>query len=443
MYIEDEYQEYIKHHFLESKTSALKIFHEIQNSELNAGGHDYTHTLHIPKIFTAEDQDIFRSIVDRTYTIFTKVINAYHKDENVRSLFPFSKELEEYIVLKPRYCIPIPICRIDIFYDEETKDFHFCEFNTDGTSAMNENRHLDQLLQLNNVYVKDEHQYEHMELVESWVEAFLKLAEQDPKVPEHPMIAIVDFLENSYINELYVFQSEFKKRGCQCEVLDIHDMAFDGEHLYSIYTDRKIDMVYRRVVTGDIAERVGGVDFLEAVKADAVSLVGAFQTQIIHHKEISKVLVNPIMKQYFTDKENEFLEQHLPATYDLTKDLSIDISKKEDWIIKPKDSYGAQGVWAGIDLDEKQWQRVVEKCMDTDYIIQKYIRPYQTKNIDLVNHDEFIDYTNMTGLYVYNGKFAGVYSRCSDAGIISTQYNEKSIATLFLKDESAMKQDLK
>ena len=44
-----------------------------------------------------------------------------------------------------------------------------------------------------------------------------------------------------------------------------------------------------------------------------------------------------------------------------------------------------------------------------------------------------MEYSNMTGLYVYNGEFAGVYSRLSDGGIISTQYNEKTISTLFLR----------
>ena len=41
-----------------------------------------------------------------------------------------------------KYDCNIPIARIDIFYDEETGGFKFCEFNTDGTSAMNEDREL-------------------------------------------------------------------------------------------------------------------------------------------------------------------------------------------------------------------------------------------------------------------------------------------------------------
>ena len=430
MAIDQQYKEYIEKHFLESKKSAFQIENAILESELNAGGQNYTHTLHIPKIFTQEDKQRFQDIVDRTYRIFEKVIQAYKKDEKIRSLFPFSKQLENFILLPNRYDVSIPICRIDIFYDEKTKDFRFCEFNTDGTSAMHENAKLAALLSLNNVYQQDSHTYEQMELEDHWVDAFLSLA--DENVPDHPMVAIVDFLENAYLNELYVFQQIFKRHGCQCEVLDIRDLAFDGKHLRSIYTNRKIDMVYRRAVTSDIADRCAGLDFLEAVKQQAITLIGGFQTQIIHNKQINQVLRHPWMQAYLTDEENAFMDAHLPKTYDLNQKLPIDIQNKDQWIIKPKDSYGAQGVWAGVDLSQAQWLEQVQRCMNRNYLVQEYIQPYRSPNIDLVRDDVFKFFTNMTGLYVYNGQFAGVYSRCSDGGVISTQYNERSIPTLFV-----------
>lgn len=53
MKIEDEYRTYIEQHMVESKMSALEINNAIIDSELNAGGNNYTHTLHIPKFFYA------------------------------------------------------------------------------------------------------------------------------------------------------------------------------------------------------------------------------------------------------------------------------------------------------------------------------------------------------------------------------------------------------
>lgn len=429
---------YIDEHHIESKESALKTTMSIQASELNAGGPNYTRTLHIPKFYTQKDKKIFTSIVDTMYQIFSKVIKAYRNDEEIRKLFGFSKELEELILLKPRYDSLIPICRVDIFYDEKTKKFGFCEFNTDGTSAMNENKRLNDFLSLNNAFMALDTDFEIMELVNTWVDAFLKICQTDPKLGNMPNIAIVDFLDKAYLNELYVFERVFKEKGYQCEVVDIRSLEYRDHKLWSTKSGMQVDVIYRRAVTKDVMDNLELVkDFIDAIKADDVTIIGAFQTQLIHHKCINQVLLHPLMQKYLTQEEVAYIEKHLPKTYDLTKDVADMIKEDKDrWIIKPKDSYAAKGVWAGVDLNTEEWKNEVNHCTDKDYIAQEYITPYKTENIDLVNYDDYQMYSNLTGLYVYDGQFAGVYSRLSDSGIISTQYNEKTVPTLFIKEES-------
>ena len=79
----------------------------------------------------------------------------------------------------------------------------------------------------------------------------------------------------------------------------------------------------------------------------------------------------------------------------------------------------------------------MEEYWGKDYIYQEYCTPYRTDNIYFVDPNaQFKPYSNMSGLFVYNGQFAGVYSRLSDGGIISSQYNEKAVATLVLEEES-------
>lgn len=429
---------YIDEHHIESKESALKTTMSIQASELNAGGPNYTRTLHIPKFYTQKDKKIFTSIVDTMYQIFSKVIKAYRNDEEIRKIFGFSKELEELILLKPRYDSLIPICRVDIFYDEKTKEFGFCEFNTDGTSAMNENKRLNDFLSLNNAFMALDTDFEIMELVNTWVDAFLKICQTDPKLGNMPNIAIVDFLDKAYLNELYVFERVFKEKGYQCEVVDIRSLEYRDHKLWSTKSGMQVDVIYRRAVTKDVMDNLELVkDFIDAIKADDVSIIGSFQTQLIHHKCINQVLLHPLMQKYLTQEEVAYIEKHLPKTYDLTKDVADMIKEdKNRWIIKPKDSYAAKGVWAGVDLNTEEWKNEVNHCTDKDYIAQEYITPYKTENIDLVNYDDYQMYSNLTGLYVYDGQFAGVYSRLSDSGIISTQYNEKTVPTLFIKEES-------
>lgn len=435
--IQQYFKDYVKAHPVKAKEAALKTSLQIQNSDLNLGGQYYTRTLLIPKFYTQQDKVNFDNIVDTTTGIFEKVRDAYYTDPEIRALFPFGKDLEELILHKPLYDTLIPIARIDIFYNEDTKEFAFCEFNGDGTSAMNENRRLYEFLPYNTPYTQLPVQAESMELMESWADAFMQDYAASKFRDETPVIAITDFLEKAYITELKAFEKVFADRGIQAEVVDIRNLDYKDGHLVNKETGQVYNAVYRRAVTSDVMDKQNEIQpFLQAYKDDAMVTIGGFVSQLIHHKDIFPILHNPKMQKYLSPEEIAFVKAHVPATMDLTPESAkLALENKDAWIIKPKDSYAAKGVFAGVDLTHKEWEMAVHDYMDHDYILQSYITPYKTENIDLINYDAFMPYSNLTGLYAYNGKFAGVYSRMADGGIISTQYNEKTVPTLFLKDE--------
>ena len=85
-----------------------------------------------------------------------------------------------------------------------------------------------------------------MELVNTWVDVFLKICHTDPKLKEKPNIAIVDFLDKAYLNELYVFERVFKEKGYQCEVVDIRNLEYRDHKLWSTKSGMQLDVIYRR-----------------------------------------------------------------------------------------------------------------------------------------------------------------------------------------------------
>ena len=137
-----------------------------------------------------------------------------------------------------------------------------------------------------------------------------------------------------------------------------------------------------------------------------------------------------------TEEENRFVEEHIPYTEELTESVVAKLGildEKEKWLIKPKNSYGARGIYAGVRCSLSEWEKVVRENQDTNYIVQQFVMPYQTANIDFHKDEPVLrNYSNLTGLYVYNGKFAGVYSRQSENEIISSAYDENDIATVYL-----------
>ena len=434
--IYEEYTDYIENNFNECETAAHDIMNNLRHSSVAYHGR-CVYTLLIPKIFTAKDVDRFNYIVDTTYGIFKKVILEYLANPEYRKTFPFSGELEELILTERGYDFPLPIARFDIFYNEETGDFKFCEINTDGTSAMNEDYVLSGVYGKNPAHAcaVQKHNLKSWELFDSWVKRFFEIYSTYKNKVENPHVAIVDFLATGSITEFEEFQRRFEKAGHKCEVCDITSLIYDGKHLYSP-KGKVIDVIYRRAVTSDVIKRIDEVrPFINAVKDGNVCIIGAFCTQIIHNKWLFKALHEEATAALLTDEEREFVKKHVPYTNILsghTCDIKSIIDEKDKWLIKPLDSYASKGVYAGIDCSPEEWEEHIRHCEDNGYIYQEYCPPYRTKNISFADGtNEIRDYTNMSGLFVYGGKFSGVYSRLSTGGIISSQYNERAVPSYY------------
>ena len=129
------YREHINTHMEENRQEAFLMKEMVERSPLNHEG-VLDKTLQIPKVYDAETVARFREITEISIRIFEKVIAAYRRDPEYRKLFPFSGELEELILLPAPYEGELAIARLDLFYDQDSGEFRFCEINTDGTAAM-------------------------------------------------------------------------------------------------------------------------------------------------------------------------------------------------------------------------------------------------------------------------------------------------------------------
>ena len=432
--IREQYQKLIEKNFEKNRSAAFHTKDYLEHSSVAYHGR-CVRTLQIPKIFTMDTVRHYEEIVAVTYRIFQKIIREYLQNPEYRKLFPFSSELEELILTPRLYESLLPIARFDIFYNEKNGSFRFCEINTDGTSAMNEDYVLNQALDLNPAHqeMKKRYRFSQYELYDSWVRTFMNIyGTYEKKVPD-PHVAIVDFLEDASITEFEEFQRRFEKAGVSCEICEITRLTYRDGKLFSP-SGRPIDAVYRRAVTTDICQHMDAVrPFLDAVRNQDVCIIGAFCTQIVHNKWLFKIIREEPTLSLLEHFEQDFVLEHFPYT-ELLDDSCCSrreiLAEKNRWLIKPLDSYGSRGVYAGCDDTPEQWREHVDACWGHGYIVQEYCPPCRTENICFVEDAVFKDYTNMSGLFVYDGKFSGIYSRLSDGGIISSQYNEKAVASL-------------
>ena len=440
--IRDEYVRFIRENEDLCRASAAEMAEYLKDHGLVFRGR-VMKTLQIPSVFSEAETGDFRRIVKTTYGILEKVIARYLEDPSYRALFPFSKELEELICVPRGYASLLPIARFDIFYNEETGDFKYCEINTDGTSAMNEDRVINEALALNPAHreVAKSWDFTTFELFDSWVDRFLAIYETYDKKKDKPNIAIVDFLDGVSIEEFHEFARRFRARGYSCEVTEIRNLTYE-EGILRDERGRQIDLIYRRAVTTDVMEHYEEITpFLDAVRDRAVCLIGAFCTQVVHNKWLFTLLHKKETLDLLTEDERAFVKAHIPFTgllSESTCDLPAVLSDKDNWIIKPLDSYAASGVYAGCDFSPEEWKEKVLSFLDRDYICQEYVRPYQSLNVDLNEPGTSLrPYANLVGLFVYDGDFAGIYCRLSDRGIISTEYNAHMNASLVATKKAA------
>ena len=433
--INNEYIQYIKDHMSECEEGANKMKFNLEHSPL--WWNDMVDkTVMIPKIFDEEDMADFRRIGDMTYRIFGKVINEYRTHEDYRKLFPFSKELEELILLPKQYDGFLPIARFDLFYNEKTRDFKFCEINTDGTAAMLRNVEIEKAL-INNpahLHVIRKYKLEPFELFDSWVEEFMKLYKTYPKCKDNPNVAIVDLLDNATMGDFEEFARRFQAAGINCEICDIRELEYRDGKLYS-KAGNPIDAIYRRAVTADIMNVYDEVTpFIQAVKDDAVFFAGAFETQIIHSKWVFYVLHLPRTTQFLTEEEAAFVKAHVPETTEFAPEF-ITMEEVRDskykYMLKPMDAYASKGVYAsGREFNQEDWEELLPKLYGQGYIVQEYCEQYLTDNIDFAWGDgKWHKFINMPGLYMYNGNLYGFLMRmaCGE-NIIYAHDNERTAA---------------
>ncbi|RDU24738.1 glutathionylspermidine synthase family protein [Anaerosacchariphilus polymeriproducens] len=441
------YKEVIEKDFEENLKTAKESLYYLDKSTAKYKG-ETIYSLYMAKAFPDDVVDYLKEASEIMYGLLKKVMNEYIEKEDYRKLFGFQQELEELILDVPPYQNILPIARLDIFLNEKDLSFKFCEFNADGCSSMNEDRELNIALQKTAAYkeLSRDYEIESFELFETWVKEFMDIYKTYPDKVEQPNIGIVDFLEKGCsMEEFEEFKKSFQRAGHHAQICEIRDMKFDGEHLYAP-DGTVIHAIYRRAVTSDIMEHFEEVeDFMNAVKNHKVCLIGSFCTQIIHNK-ILFYLLHCQRTQDFLDKEEiQFINRHIPYTVSLTEQevfKNAVLDNKDKWIIKPEDSYGARGIFAGLHFSLEQWKKIVEENMDTCYILQEFVLPYQSFNIDFKKKEpKFRKYSNLTGMYVYNGKFAGIYSRQSEHEIISSQYDENDVASVKVSKKEVKSED--
>ena len=398
-----------------------------------------------PKIFDAATMALLRDAAETTYNIMDKVTRAYAADPALQAAFGFEPAFAQLCALPCGYDCQIPLARVDIFLNEETGAFKFCEFNTDGSAGMvtvdEVNRAVAQTPSWREF--ADAHPgFSTFSVCESWMDALLETYAEwlaaGGDGPETPTVAIVDYAESIDADDVQHFVELFAARGISARFADVRDLRLIGEGGEARLGDAEgaIDLVWRRAVTSELWEKPcdGREALIAAVERNLACVAGGFRTWPCATKTIFALLWSDEVQALLSPDEVAFVREHVPFTEVLgpQSDLAR-FAERERWIVKPAGGYNSVGVLAGLDATDDEWQRALEVTARDGGIIQEYAEQYRTPCLrgtlvegehrgavddNLADELGFAPASNMEGLFLFRGKFAGVYTRAGFANTI-------------------------
>ncbi|MBS5989267.1 glutathionylspermidine synthase family protein [Anaerococcus hydrogenalis] len=434
--IKIDYEKIINENYSEYK----KDYEKLLNNRKEYGAtykEEEIPTLYDAYFYSQEDYKLYDDMIDTFMSIVEKVTKEYVENESYRKLFALDDLTEKLILKDPGYNISTPIARFDVMYDGR-EDYKFCELNTDGSSAMLEDKSLADLMKETKAIEKLKEKYviDHTDLLQSLVDSIEVLYYKTKKTKEKINIAIVDIVEFDNI-EFKTIQKLFEKKGHRCKIANLKDLERKDGGLY--IDDMKIDLVYRRLVTSDLIENKDiGKNLIDSYLNDEVMTIGSFRSTLFYTKDIFRILRLKESQKILSEKENEFIKKHIPYTekFDYQKDKEKILEEKDKYILKPIQGYASHGIYVGKEHDKKEFEKILDQIKDKDYIYQEY---YTVKPIKFIKMEDdkakLEDFSFVTGLFAYNKKFISPYMRIGNAALISSARQYYVVSSLKIREK--------
>ncbi len=410
-----------------------------------------------PKILTSAGAAYLAEIAETMGSIMAKVTRAFQADAKVRAAFALPREVEELCVLPCGYAEEIPLARVDIFLDERTGAFQFCELNTDGSAGMTSAVEVTNAIRRSATYRAFAERHGSMrtfDVIGACADAILATYDEwegrgtSGHPAERPVIGVVDYGESISADEVAHFVEHFAERGIACRFSEIRELEVASSPEGPRIADAigALDVVWRRAVLSEMLEKpCAGSEALVRAQAEGLAcVVGGFRTWPCATKTVFAALRSPVLRDLLTPAERRFVEEHVPYTEVLseTTDLSRFV-EKDRWIVKPQDGYNAMGVVAGLDETPKAWQEVLLRAAEGHSVIQRYAPQFRAPVYlggELPRGEDpliCLEESMMEGLFLFRGRFAGVFTRCGREATIGEWTDRLNMGCLVVDDEPA------
>jgi len=407
------------------------LFKRLRRAKLTFGDRVHCPFLR-PFFLSPEDEERVRTVAEGIAEIGERVVTAALNDKALFAQLHLREEEERLARIPTGYGPASTASRLDAFLLPNS--LKFAEYNGESPAGAGYAETLAEIFSELPVMAQFSRKYEthRYPLSAKLLDALLMSYVDWGGSVQRPQIAIVDWEEVPTWSEFEILKARFERMGVPTLISDPRELEWDGKSL--VAQDKKIDLVYRRVLINDIvAKPAECAALVKAYSANAVCVANNFRCKLPHVKAFFALLTDEQNGALFSHSERELIRRHIPWTrvvadvktahYGEPIELLAFIRKqRENLVLKPSDEYGGSGVTLGWETSEGEWDEAIERALTAKngaWIVQERI-PIRREIFPYIVQAGRVDYREMLvdfAPYLFRGKLCGFLTRLSSTGL--------------------------
>src|SRR5438067_9735182 len=385
-----------------------------------------------PFFLSPEDEERVRTVAETIADLGERITSAALDDNHLFAQLHLREEEERLARIPAGFGRACTASRLDAFLLPDS--LKFAEYNGESPAGAGYAETLAEIFRELPVMDKFAQNYEihsyplSAKLLDALVMSYLDWGGSSAK----PQIAIVDWEDVPTVSEFEILKERFERMGIPTLIADPRQLEWDGKSL--VAQDKKIDLVYRRVLINDMVAKPHECSALvKAYAANAVCVANSFRCKIPHVKAFFAVLTDEQNGSLFSLSERELIRKHIPWTRvvadvqtahygEHVELLAFIREQRENLVLKSSDEYGGSGVTLGWETSETAWDEAIGRALTAkrvEWIVQERI-PIRREVFPYIAQAGRVDYRDMLvdfAPYLFRGKLCGFLTRLSSTGL--------------------------
>ncbi len=385
-----------------------------------------------PFFLTEADEARMREAAERIAALGEKVTAAALESPSIFEQLGLTESEEALVRVEPGYACGSTASRLDAFLLPDS--IHFAEYNAESPAGLAYTERLCEVFDGLDVMAtfREGRTVRFHRTMPPLLDALLASYADWGGTASPPVVAIVDWRNVPTWTEFEILAETFSARGVPTLICDPRDLSFDGRTLSA--GRRRIDLVYRRVLTNDVLARPDDcAALLSAYRARAVCVANTFRCKLAHKKAFFAVLTDERNAGLFTDADRAAIRAHVPWTRVVADAgevgdgrraslLRLAEDGRERMVLKPNDEYGGTGVHLGWEMSPGDWSAALGRALADppgSWVIQERIpvRREVFPQFDAAGAVTMREMLVDVAPYLFRGRMTGYLTRLSATGL--------------------------